>query len=189
MVRAFSGAEPAPDVIERVLKLGMRSPSAGNTQGWDAVVLRGAERSLFWEATTTSEWRGRSRRWPALERAPVVVTVFADPEAYAARYREPDKADPVLGAGVEGWPVPYWYVDAGCALMLMLLGAVDGGVGACLLGNFRGEAELTRALGVPGGRRYVGALLLGAPGGEDPPSSSGGRHRRSFEEVVHFGAW
>ncbi len=201
MVRSFSG-EPVPtEVLDRVLDLACRAPSAGNTGGWDAVVLAGpAESAAFWDATTTAEWRARSRRWTGLQRAPVVVALFVDPDAYRARYFEPDKRGPDRSdqpdhsenevGGLEGeWPVPYWFVDGGFAVMVMLLAAADAGLGACFLGNFRGEAALRDALGVPDDRRYVGAVLMGAPGGDDPPSASLSRGRRQSSEVVHRGRW
>jgi nitroreductase len=85
--------------------------------------------------------------------------------------------------------VPYWFVDTGFAALLLLLGAVDAGLGACFLGNFRGERALAAALGVPDDRRYVGTVLLGEPAGDDPPSASLDRGRRQAEEVVHRGRW
>ncbi|HVA03413.1 MAG TPA: nitroreductase family protein [Acidimicrobiales bacterium] len=192
MVRSFSG-EPVPaPFLDRVLNLACRAPSAGNTGGWDAVVLVGPDETApFWDATTTADWRARSRRWPGLARAPVVVALFVDPDAYRARYAEPDKHSPTSAARpIEGeWPVPYWFVDGGFALMTMLLAAVDAGLGACFLGNFRGEDALRVALGVPEDRRYVGAVLVGAPGGGDPPSSSLARGSRNVSEAVHRGRW
>jgi nitroreductase len=206
MVRSFSG-DPVPvAVLDRVLDLACRAPSAGNTGGWDAVVLVGPdETALFWDATTTPDWRARSRRWPGLARAPVVVALFVEPDAYLARYREPDKAASGLGGGgpeVDGdpapggdlerdgaWPVPYWFVDGGFAVMVVLLAAADAGLGACFLGNFRGEAALREALGVPDDRRYVGAVLMGEPGGDDPPSKSLRRGPRRRSDVVHRGRW
>jgi nitroreductase len=85
--------------------------------------------------------------------------------------------------------VPYWFVDTGFAALLLLLGAVDAGLGACFLGNFRGEEALAAALGVPDDRRYAGTVLLGEPGGDDPPSASLARGRRRAEDVVHRGRW
>jgi len=204
MVRSFSGQPPKPGAVEAVLAAARRAPGAGNTDGWDVVVLEGAEQTAaFWEATTTAEWRGRSRRWPGLSRAPVVLCVFADPGAYLDRYGEPDKAesglgprgeavgprDEATGGGAETWPVPFWFVDSGFAVLLMLLAVVETGMGACFLGNFRGEAELIGALGVPAGRVYIGAVLLGEPGGEDPASASLSRSRREDSEVFHRGRW
>jgi nitroreductase len=188
MVRSFSDRPVSGPVVDDLLDLARRSPSAGNTGGWDAVVLRGpAETSVFWEATTTPEWRATSRRWPGLRKAPVAVLLFAHPDAYRARYSEPDKQ--ASGLGSDPWPVPYWFVDTGFPALLLLLAAVDTGLGGCFLGNFRGEAALAIALGVPEGRPYLGAVLLGHPAGDDPPSASLERGRRTTDEVVHFGRW
>jgi len=190
MVRNFSDAPVDPAVLRRLLEMARRAPSAGNAQGWDAVVLEGPDRTgVFWEATTTAEWRRRSRRWAGLQRAPVVVAVFSHPGGYLARYREPDKSLAGLGEDVASWPVAYWDVDAGMAALLLLLGAVEAGLGACFLGNFRGEQELRSALGVPADRRYVGAVVLGHPAGHDPPTVSARRPARAFEEVFHQGLW
>jgi nitroreductase len=193
MVRSFSGRPVPGPLLDRLLDSALRAPSAGNTGGWDAVVLQGsAETSIFWLATTTSQWRARSRRWPGLEPAPVAVLLYAHPDAYAERYAEPDKEASGLGVGVDApdaWPVPYWFVDSGFPALLLLLGAVDAGLAACFLGNFRGEEALAKALGVPGDRRFVGTVLLGEAGDVDPPSPSLARGRRRAEEVVHRGHW
>ena len=117
----------------------------------------------------------------------MVVLVFADPEAYAARYREPDKALPD-GLEVE-WVVPFWFVDASFATMTLLLAAADRGVGAAFLGNFRGEDRLRTSLGVPVRLRWLGAVLLGQGAEPDPASSSARRHRRTLEESVHRAGW
>ena len=188
MTRNFSGRPPADGVVDRLLEGALRAPSAGNTQGCELVVLTGpVETARYWEATTDEAWRSRSGRFEGLSRAPVVVLPFADPEAYAARYREPDKARPD-GTPVE-WVVPFWFVDAAHLSMTLLLGAADRRIGAAFLGNFRGEESLRSALGVPDRFRWLGAVLLGEAARPDPPSTSLARGRRPFAEVVHRGGW
>src|ERR1700677_3334497 len=92
MVRSFTGRRVPADLVDALLDLALRGPSAGNTGGWDAVVLRGpAETAPFWEATTTPQWRATARRWPGLQQAPLAVLFYAHPDAYRARYAEPDK--------------------------------------------------------------------------------------------------
>jgi nitroreductase len=206
MVRSFSGRFVSDEDLKYVLAAARQAPAAGNTDGWDVVVLIGAEQtSSFWEATTTDLWRKRSRRWRGLSRAPAVICVFTSATAYLERYEEPDKKDsglgtsarasaPRSGSGREGeaesrWPVPFWFFDAGAAVLAILLAATDAGLGACFLGNFRGEPALCAALGVPSGHRYVGAVLVGEPGGEDPRSASVTRPRRETSEAVHLGHW
>jgi nitroreductase len=189
MTRNFSGRPLDPGVLDRLLAQALRAPSAGNTQGRELVILEGAdETSLFWNATTDRAWRSSARRAEGLARAPVVVLPFADPDAYETRYREPDKRPRTEEPEVE-WVVPYWLVDTAFAVMVLLLGAADIGLGAAFLGNFRGEADLHTALGVPDRFQWLGAVLLGEAAEPDPPSSSASRPRRNLEDSVHRGHW
>jgi hypothetical protein len=104
--------------------------------------------------------------------------------SFPRRYAEPDKAG--LGMEVEaGWPVPYWDLDAAMAVMLLLT-AVDEGVGGWFFGVFHGAEALLRDLGLPPGRRLVGAVALGLPAVGDPPSDSA--HTRPLDQVVHRAA-
>jgi len=188
MTRNFRDVPLAPGLLDELVAGALTAPSAGNTQGRDLVVLEGTESTArYWDATTDAAWRARSRRFEGMARAPVVVLAFSDPDAYVDRYAEPDKARPD-GVGTE-WVVPYWHVDAAFAVMTLLLGAADRGVGSAFLGNFRGEDALKVTLGVPARMRWLGAVLLGEPELPDPPSTSAVRPRRAIAESVHRGHW
>ena len=186
MVRRFDPGPLPDEVLERILHSATRAPSAGFSQGLDLVVLEGPEAVRdFWRATTDPRFgKPYSSATP-----PVIVLVLSNPQAYLDRYGEPDKAG--LGMDSEaGWPVPYWDMDAAMAVMLMLLTAVDEGVGAWWFGVFSGAEALLRDLGVPQGRRLVGAVALGRPAAGDRPSGSAvTRPRRQLDEVVHHGRW
>lgn len=197
MVRSFADRPLDPAVVDRLLAASLRAPTAGNTRGTAWLVLSGpGETASYWRDTTTADWRRRSRRWAGLARAPVVALSLASPDAYVARYAEPDKAavavagdDPALGADAAAWRVPYWFGDAAFATMTLLLGATDEGLGACFLGNFRGERQLLADLGVPGGWQLFGAVLLGHPDGADHPSASLARPGPTAGERVRRGHW
>jgi nitroreductase len=191
MVRSFSSKPVDPAVVDRIVEAALRSPTAGNTGGTAWVVLEGPEETArYWDATTDEAWRDRSRRWPGLSRAPVVLLAYTAPDAYVTRYAEADKAESGLGAGgPEGWPVPYWYGDAAFGVMAVLLGAVDAGLGACILGAFRGAEKLEARLGVPPGWRLFCAVLLGHPDGEDHRSASLDRQGPDHSSRVHRGRW
>ena len=186
MVRAYDGRPIDREVLDRVLDAARRSPSAGHSQGLDLLVLEGPDQTArYWDIT----FPDRDDRWihAGLFEAPVLVVVLVNPGAYTARYSERDKAG--TGLHDEGaWPVPYWWVDGGCATENLLLAAVAEGLGACLFGIFRGEAEVLRAFGVPEGRRALGVVSLGHPA-PDAPGLSSTRRRRPLEEVVHRGGW
>jgi len=86
--------------------------------------------------------------------------------------------------------VPYWDVDTGMAVMLVLLAAVESGLGGWFFGLAWGERELMLELGVPDGCHPIGALGLGyaIPDG-NPKGSAFSIRRRPVEAMVHFGHW
>ena len=135
-------------MVDRILLAALRSPTAGNTRGTAWVVLEGREQTArYWDATTDEAWRDQyPERSEGLRAGP-----GGAPRLHLARGLRRSLRGarqgrrPGLGAGQEAWPVPYWYGDAAFGVMTVLLGAVDAGLGACILGTFRGEAELAAA--------------------------------------------
>jgi nitroreductase len=191
MVRSFSREPVALDVVDRLVEGALRAPTAGHTRGTAWVALQGADQTAaYWAATTDARWRAEHWEWAeGLMRAPVVLLSYASPDAYVARYAAPDKAASGLGVSEEHWPIPYWYCDAAFAVMAVLLGATDAGLGACLLGAFRGEEAVAAALGVPAGWRLFGAVALGHPDGESHRSSSLDRTGPKPADRIHRGRW
>jgi nitroreductase len=191
MVRSFSAEPVDPAVVDAILLAALRSPTAGNAGGTAWVVLEGPEQTAgYFDATTDEPWRARNRdRMEGLARAPVVLLAYTSPEAYVSRYAEADKTASGLGAGAEQWPVPYWYGDAAFSVMAVLLGAVDAGLGACILGTFRGEPALATRLGVPTGWRLFCAVALGRPDGHDRLSASLDRPQPDPAARVHRARW
>lgn len=193
MTRAFDDRPIEPGVIEGLVELAARAPSAGKTQGWHLVVLEGADTALFWDSTLPVVKRD-SFRWKRLLNAPVIALPLADAKAYVERYAEPDKAQTGLGSGASAWPVPYWTIDTSMAVMTLLLAAEDVGLGALFFGVFRGERELRQRLGIPGGLELLGAIALGhpAPLTDDAASGRGrsaARERRRAVQIMHRGRW
>jgi nitroreductase len=191
MVRAYhEGVPVAPDVLARLLAQAQRAPSAGFSQGVEFVVLTAAQdRDRFWSCTAAE---GPPDTWlQGMRTAPVLVLCLSDPTRYLDRYAESDKGwdEPDTAARLAHWPVPYWDVDAGMAALLLLLGAVDEGLGACFFGvPPERQAAVLAALGAPADRRVVGVVSLGHPAA-DRRSPSLRRGRRPFGDVVHDGRY
>ena len=190
MVRRFDPDHPVPPAaLEQVLYAAQRAPSAGFSQGWDFVVLADARsRGAFWRASRDPALPADAPPdgwWAGVSAAPVLVLCLSDPDTYLDRYAEPDKGwedrDPAR------WPVPYWDVDTGMAAMLMLLAAVDQGLGALFFGvPPTRHADVRQAHGIPENRRIVGVVALGHEL-RRTEGSSRTRPRRAPAEVVHWG--
>jgi len=188
--RSYNDCSLPDGVLDALLDRARRTPSAGNSQGVEFLVLEGQEQtSAYWDATLSEPARSRFP-WPGLLRAPALVVIYGDTERYLKRYSESDKASTDLGKGIEKWPVPYWYVDAAFAALALQLLAVESGFGTCFFGLFGHEETVAKRFGVPAGNRAVGTVSLGYPGiGADISSRSVDRGRRDLDEVLHRGHW
>jgi nitroreductase len=188
MVRDYDPDRPVPpEVLDRLLELAIRAPSAGFSQGWGFLVLtEPADRERFWAATTAPGEVADS--WlTGMRHAPAIVAVHSNKDIYLDRYAAEDKG--WSDRDESRWPVPYWHIDAGMASLLMLLGAVDAGLGACFFGIPPAHMATYRAaFGVPEEYTPIGAVSLGYPA-PDRRSPSLRRGRREVAEVVHRGRW
>jgi nitroreductase len=186
MVRSYDPDRPVPrEMVESLLNMAIRAPSAGHTQGWQFLVLDDiTSRTRFWTATADDEpdaWRERMRT------APVLVLCFSDRAAYLDRYAEPDKG--WTDRDEARWPVPYWHIDTGMAAMILLLGAVEAGLGACFFGVPPARLPaLADAFAVPAGLTPVGVVSLGHPAA-DLRSPSLRRGRRPLSDVLAYGSF
>jgi nitroreductase len=186
MVRNFDDRPVPAGVVDRILANAQRAPSAGFSQGWAFLVLDGQrETASFWDAMFDDEAARRAFRWPGVFRAPLLVVPLSHKQAYLDRYAEPDKG--WTDRDERRWQVPYWDIDTGFAALLMLLTAVDSGLGALFFGIFKVDA-FRSAFGVPDTHMPIGALAIGWPR-PDEPSPSLRRGRRSADEVIHRGRW
>lgn len=185
MVRNYR-PDPVPTAtLDRIVDAGLRAPSAGNSQGLGFVlvtdaVTRGRIADLADEGHYTSLGFD-----PWISRAPAHIVLTVSEPVYRERYREPDKLGP--GGDEIDWPVPYWWVDAGAALMAVLLAAVNEGVAAGFLG-IHSVPDLARLLGIPEGHIPIGVITVGYPL-PDHRSGSLDRGRRPRDTVVHREHW
>ncbi|HEX5940749.1 MAG TPA: nitroreductase family protein [Anaerolineales bacterium] len=185
MVRNFADKSVEPELIERILDLTRHAPSAGFTQGQSFVVVTDPEKKK--EIARTCEEEEYVKRGFArfISKAPVLLIPCTSEAAYHRRYREADK---VNEDGTEiNWPVPYWFMDIGCAVMIALLAAIDEG----LVSAFAGSKDLDALqvlLDIPAEVTPVGVIALGyrAP---DVPSPSLKRGRKADTEYIHREHW
>ncbi|RLK60507.1 nitroreductase family protein [Actinokineospora cianjurensis] len=185
MVRHYSDQPLAPEVIDRVLSNALRAPSAGFSQGWAFLALTNpADRARFWPYVPT-----RVEQTPTMQDAPLVVVPLAHKQTYLERYAEPDKG--WEDRAESRWPAPYWHIDTGMAALLMLLTAVDEGLGACFFGIMPENLDHVRTeFGIPAEYHPIGAITVGYRAADlpDQPARIAER-RRGAGEVIHRGQW
>jgi nitroreductase len=191
MIRNFADRPVDRALVDRALRNATHAPTAGFSQGWGFLVLDTPEDvRRFWSVTTDAEDQADPDDWlTGMMTAPVVIVPCSSKAAYLGRYAEPDKG--WTDQEEARWPVPFWHMDTAMGALLILLTAVDEGLGACFFGiPPEHDPEVRREFGIDRAFDPIGAIALGhrvADTGN--PGSPARRRRKPLDDVVHRGHW
>jgi nitroreductase len=163
MIRAYK-SDPIPEEkIQRLLEYAVRAPSAGNLQPWEFIVVKSPEnRAALAKAALGQTW---------VASAPVIIATCADIQRAGSKY------------GTRG--SFYSLVDTAFASLLILLGAVEQGLGACFVGAYNPE-EVAKFFALPDHVRPVGLITIGYPA-EAPRKP--GTAKLPLSKLVHREKW
>lgn len=160
MIRTFE-SRPVPDpLLQELLRVAQRAPSAGHTQPLQVVVVRDAEAR---KDLAQASWSRGAR--PDAGDATVVFCgeLIREAERYGAR-----------GAH------KYLYIDVAYSALLFMLAATDHRLATAFIGDFH-EEHVQAVLGLPPSVVPVGMVIVGY--GSEPPRT---RSWRPLRDVVHY---
>ncbi len=162
MVRAFKSKPVEEEKIQKILRNAHQAPSAGFLQPQEFVLVRDQKvKELLAHAALDQDF---------IAEAPIVIVTCADTKRSASRYGR---------RGIERYSI----IDATHASLLILLTAVNEGLGACFVGAFHDD-EVAKVLRLPQGVIPIGIIPLGYSnqGPEKYP-------RIPLEKIVHENKW
>lgn len=162
MCRKYQSRDVPETTIDKLLDLARRFPSAGHTQPQEFIIIRDQKiKNALGKAAVNQMY---------LAKAPVVIVVVSDTQRSASRY------------GARGVNF-YSLIDGAFASMLILLSAVNEGLGAAFVGAFNDE-KVQNILDLPGHVRPIGIIPLGYCA-EGPHVLT----RRAKDEIIHHERW
>ncbi len=162
MIRSYKNDPVPDDKLQRLFEYATRAPSGGNLQPWEFIAVKSPDgRAKLAEATG---------KQTSVVTAPVLIVTCAD----------------IQRAGKSGARGSFFsLVDTAFASLLILLGAVEQGLGACFVGSYDPEA-VAKQLGLPDYIRPVGLITLGFPA-ERPQKPK--TAKLPLSKVVHQEKW
>ncbi len=185
MVRNFADKPVDPQIIERIVDLTRHAPSAGFTQGQSFIVVTQPELRKAIANTCQEEEYVKGGFDPFISKAPVLLIPCTSELAYHRRYQEADKVNKDGSEIV--WPVPYWFMDIGCSVMIALLAALDEGLVTAFVGSK--DLDMLRSLlNMPVEVTPVGVIAVGYRA-RDIPSPSLKRGRKPDHAYIHYESW
>ena len=142
-----------PDIKE-IASNGVKIPTAGFSRGIEVLTILDHD-NIKKIAVITNEKKYTSKGLdPWISWAEGIIIILINKNAYIERYGKEDKNSSL---NIDNWHMPYWYIDAGAALMNILLGAEDKELGSGFLGghnihlnNLKSEFKIPKEIEVLG---------------------------------------
>ncbi len=162
MVRVFEERPVEDEKIEKILKNAHQAPSAGFLQPQEFIVVK--------KLAVKRQLAAAALDQDFIAEAPVVIVACADTKRSASRYGS---------RGIERYSI----IDAAYASLLILMTAVNEGLGACFVGAFYDD-DVSKVLHLPEGVIPVGIIPIGysAQAPEKYP-------RIPLEKILHEDGW
>jgi len=140
--------------LRELVDLARLSPSAANLQPLKYILCCEPEKNAL--VFQHLAWAGYLKDWPGPaegERPSAYIVILGDTEI-----------DPAIHCGANRLtpPSPWRGCDHGIAAQSILLGAVEKGLGGCIIGTVKRE-ELRKALNIPSRYEILVVLALGKP--------------------------
>ncbi len=160
MIRQYKQDKPIPkEIVDKLIANAHRAPSAGHTQVQEFIIVQDPLiKKKLGESALNQE---------QVYNAPLLIVVCANTSRSVGRY------------GKRGREF-YSIIDGAFASMLILLTAVNEGIGACFVGAFLDD-KVSEILQLPKYVKPIGIITLGFPA-EDP-----GKFKRiDISKLVHY---
>jgi len=160
MIREYDyGKQISDKIIMKLIRNAHRAPSAGHTQVQEFIIVKDlAIKKKLRKAAVGQEY---------VEKAPVLIVVCSNTSRSISRYGNRGKQF-------------YSITDGAFASMLILLTAVNEGIGACFVGAFE-DNKVSAILELPEFVKPIGIICIGYPAKEPERIE-----RISLRELIYY---
>ena len=148
--------------LSDIPKLTIKIPTAGFSRGIEIISVENKKniKKLAIYANEESYLKKGYGKW--LSNSKAIFLILINEQAYHERYKELDKQNQTSSSN---WSVPYWYVDAGAAMMNCMLLVEETGLKSGFLGSHNMEIQKIKSLLViPEDIEILGFVTAGIEG-------------------------
>ena len=148
--------------LKKVIDYAIKIPTAGFSRGIEFVHVSKKENinKLAYLANEESYVEKGFNKW--ISNSLSIYLILINEKAYHDRYSEKDKKNSTKSSD---WIVPYWYVDAGAAMMNCMLLIEEIGLKSGFLGSHNMKsAEIKSLMKIPESYQLLGFVTAGIEG-------------------------
>ena len=151
--------------IKKIAHNGIRIPTAGFSRGIEVLTILDVNNINKISVVTNEKKFTDKGLEPWISWSEGIIIILINKNAYIERYSKEDKNSSL---NIRNWHIPYWYIDAGAALMNILLGAEEKGLGSGFLGGHNIDLDgLKSEFNIPKEVEVLGLVPIGVRKNKD----------------------
>ena len=159
VVRSYQKAKVDKNSLEKIAKNSIKIPTAGFSRGIEILnTFDVAKIKIVSEIFNENSFK-KDNQSPWISNSLALFFLMLNEDEYHKRYSSSDKKNAV---NPKEWDIPYWYVDAGAALMNCLLLIEEQGFGSGFMGLHNIDRKKVHDLfKIPNDYQIVGMITAG----------------------------
>jgi len=159
VVRSYQKAKVDKNSLEKIAKNSIKIPTAGFSRGIEILnTFDVAKIKIVSEIFNENSFK-KDKQSPWISNSLALFFLMLNEDEYHKRYSSSDKKNAI---NPKEWDVPYWYVDAGAALMNCLLLIEEQGFGSGFMGLHNIDRKKVHDLfKIPNDYQIVGMITAG----------------------------
>ena len=159
VVRSYQKVKVDKNNLENIAKYAIKIPTAGFSRGIEILNTFDIEKIKIVSKIFNENYFKKNNQSPWISNSLGLFFLLINEDAYHKRYSSSDKKNAVNS---KEWDIPYWYVDAGAALMNCLLLIEEQGFASGFMGLHNIEKNKIHDLfKIPSDYQIVGMVTAG----------------------------
>ena len=159
VVRSYQKVKVDKNNLENIAKYAIKIPTAGFSRGIEILNTFDIEKIKIVSKIFNENYFKKNNQSPWISNSLGLFFLLINEDAYHKRYSSSDKKNAVNS---KEWDIPYWYVDAGAALMNCLLLIEEQGFASGFMGLHNIERNKIHDLfKIPSDYQIVGMVTAG----------------------------
>ena len=159
VVRNYKKSEFDPKKLKNISKFSVKIPTAGFSRGIEILQVTNQQSiSSIAECFNELEYIKKGKpKW--ISNSICLFFILLNESAYHQRYESPDK---VKSVSSKDWDIPYWYVDAGAAMMNCMLLIEEQELKSGFMGLHNTDRDgIHKMLNIPNTYKIIGMITAG----------------------------
>jgi len=159
VVRSYQKAKVDKNSLEKIAKNSIKIPTAGFSRGIEILNTFDVAKIKIVSEIFNENIFKKDNQSPWISNSLALFFLMLNEDEYHKRYSSSDKKNAV---NPKEWDIPYWYVDAGAALMNCLLLIEEQGFGSGFMGLHNIDRKKVHDLfKIPNDYQIVGMITAG----------------------------